>query len=493
MNKELKLIVEEIKDKLPENGNVVFVSGNFNIIHPGHLRLLNFAAECGDHLVVGVLGDNNGSSLLKEEFRLEGVESIGVVDFAFILYHPPEEFIDMLRPAFVVKGKEHELRDNNEFAVLESYGGKLLFSSGEVRFSSLDLLQRDILETDFSPIHKPSVFLKRHNFKFNDLVSLIKRFNEIHVVVVGDLIVDDYVNCEPLGMSQEDSTIVVTPIKNDRFIGGAGIVAAHTKGLGANVSYFCVTGDDEIAEFAANKIQGHGVDYYFIVDKTRPTTLKQRFRAKGRSLLRVNHLRQHDISHEIADKIYDQMVEKLNDADVLIFSDFSYGCLTKRLIDQLIDYCHQNDIAMTADSQASSQMGDITRFKGMSLITPTEYEARLGIRDFSSGLAVISQKLHKLNNSKHVIVTLGSEGSLIQTPNTNDTGFETDRLPAFNTAPKDNSGAGDSLLACASLTLAAGADIWQSAYLGSIAAACQVSRLGNNPLTAAELITEIME
>ena len=67
----------------------------------------------------------------------------------------------------------------------------------------------------------------------------------------------------------------------------------------------------------------------------------------------------------------------------------------------------------------------------------------------------------------------------------------TDQLPAFNTTPKDVSGAGDSLLTCASMALAAGADVWSAAYLGCIAAACQVSRVGNLPLTADELITEL--
>jgi bifunctional ADP-heptose synthase (sugar kinase/adenylyltransferase) len=66
-----------------------------------------------------------------------------------------------------------------------------------------------------------------------------------------------------------------------------------------------------------------------------------------------------------------------------------------------------------------------------------------------------------------------------------------DQLPAFNSAPKDVSGAGDSLLTCASMALAVGANVWESAYLGSLAAACQVSRVGNTPLTASELMREL--
>ena len=136
---------------------IVFVSGNFNIVHPGHLRLLNFAAECGDFLVVGIIEDGASNAVVPEQLRLQSVQSISVVNHALILRMPPEDFIAMLKPAIVVKGKEHEALENPERDAVESYGGKLLFSSGEVKFSSLDLLQREFLETNFQAIKKPEL------------------------------------------------------------------------------------------------------------------------------------------------------------------------------------------------------------------------------------------------------------------------------------------------------------------------------------------------
>jgi len=78
---------------------------------------------------------------------------------------------------------------------------------------------------------------------------------------------------------------------------------------------------------------------------------------------------------------------------------------------------------------------------------------------------------------------------LIHARDTDD--WVTDQLPSFNTAPKDPAGAGDSFTTCAAMGLCAGMDIWRSAYVASIAAACQVARVGNTPLTQADLITEI--
>ena len=485
--------VGAVLEKARDARKIVFVSGNFNVVHPGHLRLFNFAKDCGDFLAVGVVEDGNGNKIhVPEDLRLEAVQSISVVDHAFILRAPPEQFVAMLKPAVVVKGKDRESGDNPEREVVESYGGKLFFGSGEVRFSSLDLLQKELLETNFSAIRKPDDYPARHGFSVKGLATVVKKFADLKVVVMGDLIVDEYINCEPLGMSQEDPTVVVTPIRSDRFVGGAGIVAAHAKGLGADVKYLYVSGDDEIGRYAHDMLGSYKVKAERILDESRPTTLKQRFRAQGKTLLRVSHLRQHDIPHEVAELVFERARGTLEDADLLMFSDFNYGCLPQFLVDEISGFCRQRNIMMVADSQSSSQVSDVSRFKGMRLLTPTEREARLATRDFGSGLVVLAEAVRRRADAEHVILTLGGEGVLVQVPDPKPGYFSTDQLPAFNSAPKDAAGAGDSLLACASMGLAVGADIWQSAYLGSVAAALQVSRVGNTPMTAQDLIKELM-
>ncbi len=469
---------------------LVFVSGNFNVLHPGHLRLLSFAKECGDALIVGVHRDHS-ETVVRASLRLEAVRSIGFIDHAFLLDEAPESFIAKARPSIVVKGKEYEQRRNAEQAAVDAYGGTLIFGSGEVRFSSLDLLQRELLEMNFSTIRKPLDYPSRRGFALRDLSSVVERFRDLRVVVIGDLIVDEYVTCDPLGMSQEDPTIVVTPLRTDRFVGGAGIVAAHASGLGARVRYFSIVGNDEPAEFARRTLAAQGVDAVFLNDSSRPTTLKQRFRANGKTLLRVSHLRQHDASHEQTDELFERIIPALDEADLLVFSDFNYGCLPQALVDRLSRYGRERGLMMAADSQASSQMGDVSRFRDMHLLKPTEREARLAMQDFSSGLVVLADSLCVKARADHVLVTMGAEGLLVHARTTSGDARETDQLPAFNTAPKDVSGAGDCLLICTAMALAVKPDIWKAAYLGSIAAACQVSRVGNLPLTAEELALEL--
>ena len=483
--------INQIKELSKSRNRIVFVSGNFNIVHPGHLRLLRYAEECGDFLVVGVYPKETPGAILPEELRLEGVKSISIVDFTFLLHDSPEDIILALKPAIVVKGKEHENQINPEQSAVNTYGGKLLFSSGDITFSSLDLLQKEFREYNPSTIIKAPDFIKRHGLSLAGLREVLSNMKNLKVIVVGDLIIDEYITCDPLGMSQEDPTIVVTPVATEKFVGGSAIVAAHAAGLGANVHYFSVTGRDENADYVTKRLNDYSVNTHLFVDENRPTSLKQRFRANGKTLLRVSHLRQNDIDKSIAEKILQSIIEIIEGTHLLIFSDFNYGCLPQFFVEEIKDICIKQNIMMVADSQSSSQTGDVSRFKYASLLTPTEREARIAVRDFNSGLVVLAESLCRLSYSKNLIITLGSEGILVYAGQSKEE-FITDRLPALNTAPRDVSGAGDSLIVCCSLAMATGADIWQSAYLGSLGAACQVGRIGNIPLTPKDIEFELM-
>ena len=472
----------------------VLISGNFNILHPGHLRLMRFAKECGDRLIVAVASDRvaGTDSMVPQDLRLDGVRSNNLVDESFIWDDTITSLINEIRPDIVVKGREHEGLSNPEIEALKIYGGKLIFSSGESIFSTVELLRAEFLSTKFTSIECPNEYIGRHSLERNSMLEVIKKFSEINICVVGDLIVDEYIACDPLGMSQEDPTIVVTPVHTSKFIGGAGIVAAHAAGLGAKVSYVTVSGDDEIYLYAKSKLIEYGVDAKIIVDDTRPTTLKQRYRSKGKTLLRVSHLHQGSISSELQNRFYEKVRERLDYCRLLIFSDFNYGCLPQALVDRIIRDAKSRDIMLVADSQSSSQVGDIGRFFGMDLLTPTEREARISTRNYSDGLVVLAEKMRSQSGAKNIILKMGEEGALIHTQTTEEGGiWHTDQIAALNRAPKDPSGAGDSMLTVASLCLACGANIWLSTYLASFAAAIQVGRVGNIPITSKELISEI--
>jgi rfaE bifunctional protein kinase chain/domain len=468
--------------------NNILVTGRFNILHPGHIRLLKFAKELGGKLFVGVESDIKAGShaYVHEKLRIESLKSNNWVDECFIYNQSIDEIIHKYDINIVVKGKEHENKFNEELEIIKKKNGKLIFSSGESIFSSVDLITKEFSEIDSNTIKIPFDYLERHNFSLEKLHKILSNFSSVKVCVIGDLIMDEYITCQALGMSQEDPTIVVTPIHNTTFIGGAGIVAAHASGLGAEVEFITIVGNDSIKDQALNKLKEYNVKSNLFIDESRPTTLKQRFRSKGKTLLRVSHLHQGPISKELQKDILSTLASKLDNIDLFVFSDFNYGCLPQDLVDEIVKLIKlkKPEIMLVADSQSSSQIGDISRFKNMNLITPTEHEARISTKNYEAGLVILSEEIKKQSSAMNVLLKLGEEGLLINSDNRT---FLTDKIGALNSSPKDVSGAGDSLLITSALALACGGTIWEAAFLGSLAASIQVGRVGNTPLTSKEL------
>jgi len=474
------------RSDVPTPTRVVFVSGNFFVVHAGHIRLLRFAADCGDAIVVGVHDAQPTPGYPHPEARAAALRELGLASEVVVLKEGLEKYLRELRPAIIVKGKEWESITNPEAEWLSDWQGQLIFAAGESTYSnSLPAVRDNRVRSEHWV--RPSEYIRRHGCQGDAMRGVIARFAALKVVVVGDMIVDEYVHCEALGMSREDPTIVLSPQSTECFVGGAGIVAAHASALGAQVSFLSVVGHDEGGRFAAARLQTYGVQAELLVDSSRPTTLKQRFRASGQTMMRVSNLRQHEISLELQAQIRESIAAKIDAADVVLLSDFNYGCLPQPLVALLIERARAGHALVAADSQSSSQLGDISRFRGAHLLTPTEHEARIALRDHASGLHQIGFHLRDLAEVQTVFLTLGEAGVMVVGSERSERAIVTETLPALNPEPRDVSGAGDSMLTTASLAMASGASAFQAAYLGSLAAAIQTSRVGNVPIQLQEL------
>ena len=141
---------------------------------------------------------------------------------------------------------------------------------------------------------------------------------------------------------------------------------------------------------------------------------------------------------------------------------------------------------MTADSQSSSQEGDISRFRNMDLITPTEKEARICILDNEIGIEGLIKKIKIKAKSKNIILKLGSEGIIVS--KFTNRKLKVDRLPSIRKKEViDVSGAGDAMLTISSLSLASKSSLWEAAFLGSVASGISITKYGNVPISYSEL------
>lgn len=469
----------------------VLVTGNFNTLHPGHLRLLRFARSYGNRLVVGVISSaiSEATDLAADEERASNVGELALVDEVVIVRGPVADLVSTLRPEVVVKGSEHRGRENPEEAILRSFGGRLVFATPDLSFTAgapSPSVGSGVIQA-FDRILMPGGVASRRHVSRDRLSDIVHRVAELRFCVVGDLIIDEYIDCEAVGMSREDPAVVVSPVETERFLGGAAIVAGHVAGLGAHCDLIATVGDDDGGSFARSRLNEFGVTGHLRSEGDQ-TTVKTRIRVQNKTMLRINRTRREAPTTSQREWILNRVREVGAFGNGILLADFGLGVLAGSAGIEVASLTREVAPFAAADSQTSSQVGDVTRFRDFDLLVPTEHEARLGLRDQDSGLVVLAERLRSLTRTRDVILTLGAEGVLIQSLDPH-LGPVTDAVPALNASPADVAGAGDSLLAMASTALCSGATIWEASILGSLAAAIQISRVGNRPVTRAEILS----
>jgi rfaE bifunctional protein kinase chain/domain len=290
-------------------------------------------------------------------------------------------------------------------------------------------------------------------------------------------------------------------------LGGSGIVAQHAQSLGANVKFCTVIGKDADADYVRKELSARNIDAEIVVDPTRPTTVKTRYLSDEKKLLNVNVFRDHNLDQATASCLMKHLETFSVDADAIMICDFSYGVITQPIIEFLATVGKQRDIPVVGDVQSSSQMGNVARLKNITLATPSEREARLALCDRESGIADLSVMLLGQMNNRALLVTLADRGMMIvdtrgrswkeiaETQHLHEIKkrLTIEYLPSFATWVTDQMGAGDALAATMTSALAAGATIMEAAYIANCAAAVEVRKMGNVPVSKQELIASLSE
>ena len=298
--------------------------------------------------------------------------------------------------------------------------------------------------------------------------------------------------CDPLGLSSEAPVIVVRENSAKKFLGGAGIVAAHVASLGGVCEFVSVRGKDNVGLEAEQMLGSCQVKHHLFVDRLRPTTFKTRYIADNQKLLRVSKLVEANVGKFLERKIIEKLDQLLPRATSIILSDFVYGMLTPQILKHITDYANKNKVKIFGDLQCSSQVGDVTKFTGFSGIFPTEKEARLATGNKDDGLEFVAQSIIKKTRCERLFLKLGPEGLIVYDEN-DDEGPKREHFPALTANPLDVSGAGDSLLASIALAISAGATTMEAAAIGNIVASCSVQSMGNIPITKERILETITQ
>ena len=308
------------------------------------------------------------------------------------------------------------------------------------------------------------------------------KFSECRLLVIGDLMIDEYLWGDVERISPEAPVQIVSVSHEEETLGGCGNVVNNLVALGARVSVAGVVGTGANGNLVLGKLKNLKVDTRCVIqDAGRPTTRKTRVIAGHQHVLRIDRETQKDISATVLKALVQKANEVIPEVDVVLVSDYGKGVITRSLVKALVATARAHDKIIIADPKGL----DFTKYAGVNIITPNKKEAAL-----AQGIEIIDEPtlieagtgILKKTGIDKVLITLGKDGMML---------IENHKPPFKITAEArqvyDVSGAGDTVIASLGLGLAAGLSIKKAVALANTAASLVVGKVGTATITPSEL------
>jgi rfaE bifunctional protein nucleotidyltransferase chain/domain len=296
--------LREIIGRRPRAKKVIMCHGTFDLVHPGHIRHLIYAKSKADILVTSLTTDQhiakaNFRPFVPEALRAMNLAALEIVDYVVIDENPtPIENIAFIQPDYFAKGYEYNKdgvhpKTREEMDTLEAYGGEVIFTPGDIVYSSSRIIESEPPNLASDKLH---ALMEAEGLTFDGLRQTLLGFKGVKVHVIGDTIVDSYTYCTLIGGNTKTPTFSLKYERQVDFVGGAGIVAKHLKMAGADVKFTTVLGDDQLKDYVLKDLKDYGIDCDAIIDRTRPTTQKNLFTAGGYRMLKVDKVDNRPVS-----------------------------------------------------------------------------------------------------------------------------------------------------------------------------------------------------
>jgi len=313
--------------------------------------------------------------------------------------------------------------------------------------------------------------------------KIISRFSKARVLVIGDLILDEFLWGNVSRISPE-APVPVVWVKSESFMpGGAANVANNIHALGGKAYLAGVVGMDERGRILTDEMRKKGMDVEgIVVDGERPTTLKTRIIAHHQQVVRIDKEKMDGLGGGLIDQLIDYVKEIINDIDAIIVEDYGKGVVTPKLLQEVLRLAMRHKKIVTVDPKEEH----FHYYKGVTAITPNHHEAAraAGVRVKDSGsIAKIGKILLNKLKCEAVLMTLGEDGMQLFERSGRITHIPTVAQDVF-----DVSGAGDTVIGTFTLALAAGVGIRSAARISNFAAGIVVGKVGIAAVTQEELI-----
>ncbi len=321
--------------------------------------------------------------------------------------------------------------------------------------------------------------------------QLIAGFTGCRVLVVGDMVADEYIVGRPVRLSREAPLPVLE--WTDRYVipGGAANVARNLRALGAEAVVVGVVGRDEPGDLLRQRLVAEGIGVDGLAEEAgRPTSTKTRViggsaQVVSQQIARIDRVVRTEIADATKTYLCDYLQRVLPLVDALVISDYENGVINADVIALALPRARERGVVTTVDSH-----GDLWRFRGITIATPNQDEAAASLGRVlrtDDDVRQAGRDLVQQMEARGVLITRGSEGmTLVQADGA------CRHLPASSLSEvRDTTGAGDTVSAVVTLALTAGSSLDEAAELSNIAAGIVVRRIGAATTTQDELLREL--
>ncbi len=489
---------------------VVHCHGCFDIVHPGHVRYLQFARQQGDILVVSLTGDphvgkGEGRPYVPQELRAENLAALEFVDYVYI--NPTPTAVDLLgtlKPDIYIKGREYEHNVHPGFIkeknTVESYGGRVIFSSGDVIYSSSHIIENYASRLDLEQ-EKLDLFCKRYGVARAALLEIMDNIVDRPFVIVGDLVLDRYQYCDATDLAGDGPMMSLVPLEHRDYLGGAAMIARHLAGLGAEPTLITSLGTDDASDHAIDDLEASGVHVLGIRNRKK-IAMKTRYVVDTQKLFVIDECPSTPTDSTNGKYVVDQ-VRKLADPNAsLIMYDAGLGLLTEAVSTDLLITAHggtgggaETSYGKLIGGTAGSR-GRLMRMLDSDLLVTTERGLRVAMRDHEQGVTSLAYRLLNDTRGKAILMPLGRKGLLafdaretVAAGEAWEGKLRSEYLASPINGVVDRLGTDEALIAVAAGMMGGGANLHQAAYVALAASILEARQLGHLPLDGHELRT----
>jgi rfaE bifunctional protein kinase chain/domain/rfaE bifunctional protein nucleotidyltransferase chain/domain len=480
---ELPALIYKLKS---EGKKIIHCHGVFDLLHVGHIKHFHEAKTFGHILVVSITPDEfvnkgPGRPAFNTSLRLEALSELESIDYVVANKWPSaKEIIKIIEPNVYCKGPDYKNHSDDitgkiteEESAVNSVGGKIMYTD-DITFSSSSLLNK------FGNMHskEQELFIRSiaDNYSIKKIEKKIEDLSKLKVLVIGEIIIDQYVFCEALGKSGKEPVLVLRDLDTQEYLGGSLAISRHLSSFCKTVSVLSFIGkDNEYKSFIEKNIEDN-IFLNLFNKSNSPTIIKRRFvdnidRKKVLGVYSIND----DLLEESEENQFIESFDKLSkEHDLVIISDYGHGIITPRIAKHISN--SEKFVSLNAQVNAANiGTHNIRKYHDVDCLIINEGELRHELRQRDGDVKEMTSTLKNMVNAKYITVTQGKNGAFLLNDNKSLI-----NCPAFASVIVDKVGSGDALLALLSICIYSGVSENLSLFIASLAAAQSVESVGNS-------------